>query len=233
MEFEAKKALKEVENFISYMEEKNATKTPINESTYIEATKNDTKYYPIFIFLSYTGTNMAKLIKSYTKDPYSHSSLSFDTELTNMVSFNRGGMVDENIKEGIWKERGNTIKYSLYMYLASGEEYDAMRGFVNELLGKRSSLKYNVLGLTNFIFGRGSDREDKFFCSEFVAATITAGNKNVMKTKPYMTSPYMLAKNKNFKFIKRGIIKNYNAKAVDNIVKDILEEGGYTDVIIK
>lgn len=205
----------------------------VYESTFIEAAKDDTLYYPVFIFLSYTGTNMAKLIKAFTHDPYSHSSLSFDTELTNMVSFNREGMVTENIKDGLWKERAGSIKYSLYMYLATAEEYDAMRNFVNELLGKRSKLKYNTLGLTNFIFGRGSEREDKFFCSEFVASVITAGDKKVIKTKPYMTSPYMLAKNKNFKFIKKGLIKNYDPKVVDNIIKDYLEEGGYTNVVIR
>lgn len=207
--------------------------TNVSESTFIEATKDEERYYPVFIFLSYTGTNMAKMIKSFTHDPYSHSSLSFDTELTNMVSFNREGMVTENIKDGLWKERAATIKYSLYMYLATAEEYDAMRNFVNELLSKRANLKYNILGLTNFVFGRGSDREDKFFCSEFVAATINAGDKKVIKTKPYMTSPYMLAKNKNFKFIKKGLVKNYNAKVVDNIIQDYLEGGGYENVTIK
>ena len=204
------------------------------ESTYIEGTKDGTKYYPVFIFLSYTGTNMAKLIKSFTHDPYAHSSISFDTELDHMVSFNRDGMVEENIKNGIWKTNANSIKYSLYMYLATAEEYDAMRNFVNELLDKRNKLKYNLLGLTNFIFGRGSEREDRFFCSEFVSSVISAGNKNIIKTKPFMTSPYMLAKNKNFKFIKKGVLKNYNSKAVDNLIRDIMEEeGGFTDVIIK
>ena len=196
------------------------------ESTYIEGTKDGAKYYPVFIFLSYTGTNMSKLIKSFTHDPYAHSSISFDTELEHMVSFNRDGMVEENIKNGIWKTNANIIKYSLYMYLATAEEYDAMRNFVNELLDKRNKLKYNLLGLTNFIFGRGSEREDRFFCSEFVSSVISAGNKNLIKTKPFMTSPYMLAKNKNFKFIKKGVLKNYNSKAVDNLIRDIMEEEG-------
>ena len=205
----------------------------ISESTYIEGTKDNTKYYPVFIFLSYTGTNMAKLIKSFTHDPYAHSSISFDTELNHMVSFNREGMVEENINEKIWKKNKDRIKYSLYMYMASAEEYESMRNFVNELLGKKSKLRYNALGLTNFIFGRGSEREDKYFCSEFVASVISAGNANIIKTRPYMTSPYMLVKNKNFKFIKKGILKNYNSKVVDNLVKDILEERGFEDVTIK
>lgn len=203
------------------------------ESTYIEATKDDGRYFPVFIFLSYTGTNMAKLIKAFTHDPYAHSSLSFDTNLDNMVSFNRDGMVIEDIHKSVFKKNAPNIRYSLYMYMATAAEYDAMKNFVDELLGKKNKLKYNALGLTNFIFGRGSSREDRYFCSEFIAATISAGNDKLFDGQPYMISPYYFAKNKNFIFIKTGILKNYDQKIVDNLVAEKLEEGGFSDVIIK
>lgn len=205
----------------------------ITESTYIEATKNDTVYYPVFIFLSYTDTNIAKLIKAYTHDPYAHSSLSFDTELKDMVSFDARGIIKENIFTDVYKDKSDVARYSLYAYMATASEYDAMKAFVNDLLNKQSKMKYNILGLTNFIFGKGSERENKFFCSEFVASVINAGNNKIIKTKPYLTSPYMLAKNNNFIFIKTGILKNYNSKIVDHIFAEKLEEGGFTNVIVK
>jgi ribosomal protein S18 acetylase RimI-like enzyme len=207
--------------------------TPVEESTYIEASKDGGRYYPVFIFLSYTGTNVAKLIKAFTHDPYAHSSLSFDTDLENMVSFNGDGMVDENIRKDIYKKNSAHIRYSLYMYMATASEYDSMRNFVDELLGKRNKLKYNVLGLTNFIFGRGSSREDKYFCSEFIASVISAGNDKLLDRQPYMISPYYFAKNKNFIFIKTGILKNYDPKIVDKLVAEKLEEGGFENVVIK
>lgn len=207
--------------------------TNIMESLYIEATKDDKIYHPVFIFLSYTGTAMAKVIKTYLKDPYAHSSLSFSTSLDNMVSFNKDGMVNENIWSEEWRKGADHIRYSLYTYMATSEEYAAIRRFVNQLLVKRKKLGYNILGLSNFMFGRGSDREDKFFCSEFVAAAIGAGNEKVLKAKPYMTTPYMLAKNDNFVFIKTGILKNYDPKKIDTIVAKKLEEGGFKNVIIK
>lgn len=203
------------------------------ESSYIEAIKEEVKYYPVFIFLSYTGTNMAKLIKSFTKDPYAHSSISFDTDLNHMISFNRDGMVIEDIKKSVYAKNKDNVRYSLYMYMATGEEYEAMRNFVNELLSKQHKLKYNVLGLTNFVFGRGSSNEDKFFCSEFVASVINAGNQKLIKTQPYMTTPYMLAKNKNFIFIKTGILSHYDSKVIDKLVEEKIEERGWSDVIIK
>lgn len=203
------------------------------ESTYIEANRNEQPYFPVFIFLSYTGTRMAQLIKSFTHDPYAHSSISFDTTLENMISFNRDGMVVENIKDGIWKKNAKEIKYSLYMYMATAQEYDAMKQFVDELLMRKGKLKYNLLGLTNFVFGRGSEREDKFFCSEFVASVISAGNNTLLKQSPHMTTPYNLAKNKNFIFIKKGILSHYDQTVVDKIIAEKLEEGGFGNVIIK
>lgn len=203
------------------------------ESTYIEASKNDQLYFPVFIFLSYTGTRMAQLIKSFTHDPYAHSSMSFNTTLEDMISFNRDGMVVENIQTGIWKKNAKQIKYSLYMYMATAQEYDAMKRFVDELLTRKNKLKYNMLGLTNFIFGRGSEREDKFFCSEFVASVISAGNSTLLKQSPHMTTPYNLAKNKNFIFIKKGILSHYDQTVVDKIIAEKLEEGGFGNVTIE
>lgn len=203
------------------------------ESTYIEASRGDIPHFPVFIFLSYTGTRMAQLIKSFTHDPYAHSSISFNTTLEDMISFNRDGMVVENIQTGIWKKNANQIKYSLYMYMATAQEYDAMKRFVDELLTRKNKLKYNMLGITNFIFGRGSEREDKFFCSEFVASVISAGNSTLLKQSPHMTTPYNLAKNKNFIFIKKGILSHYDQTVVDKIIAEKLEEGGFGNVTIK
>ena len=202
----------------------------IEESTYIEGERDGEKRFPVFAFLTYTDTNIAKVIKGFTHDPYAHSSLSFDTNLDNMLSFDYRGFVKENIHTDIYKKKINDVRYSLYMYMASDKEYRSMHSFIDELNEHRERLRYNLLGLTNFIFGKGSEREDRFFCSEFVSACIQAGNDGIIKTKSYLTTPCMLVKNNNFQFIKRGSLKNYNVKEIDNIVKSKLEEWGYTNV---
>lgn len=207
-------------------------RTIFNESA-IVVSKGTVKYYPVFIFLSFTGTGMAKLIQGFTHDPYSHSSLSFDTDLTHMKSFNRDGFVTENIRDKFWSQNADHIKYSLYMYLAKEDEYRAMRNFVAELDAKKSKLKYSIIGLTNFIFGHGDPKEDRFFCSEFVAACIEAGNKSAINSKPCMTSPYMLAKNKNFIFIRRGILKHYKFDQIDTIVTQKLAQQGFSDFVLQ
>lgn len=202
-------------------------KLNVQEATFIQAFKGEQRCYPIFVLLTFTGTKIATLIKKYTKDPYAHASISFDTTLDHMTSFNAKGMVDEDIHTGEFRKRYDVATYSLYMYVATEDEYRAMRQFVDELYGKQGQMKYNLLGLTNFIFGRGSEREDRYFCSEFVSAAIAAGNSHIFNKPPYMISPYYFAKNKHFIFITSGKLKNYDQKKVDRIVSQKLTEGGY------
>ncbi len=43
----------------------------------------------IYIVLTHTGTTLSKIIKTYTKDEFSHVSISLDLELKKMYSFGR------------------------------------------------------------------------------------------------------------------------------------------------
>lgn len=70
----------------------------------------------IFIVLTYTGTFPAKVIKLWTRKPYSHVSISLDESLTRMYSFARlgqynifnAGFLHEYINKGIFKKFKNT-----------------------------------------------------------------------------------------------------------------------------
>lgn len=43
----------------------------------------------VYLLLTDTGTFFTKLIKLYTKKPYNHASISFDSELSEVYSFGR------------------------------------------------------------------------------------------------------------------------------------------------
>ena len=65
----------------------------------------------IYFVLTHTGTVLSKIIKNYTKDEFSHVSISLDKELNKMYSFGRinpynplwGGFVHEYIDKGTFK----------------------------------------------------------------------------------------------------------------------------------
>ena len=70
----------------------------------------------IYIILTHTGTALSTIIKYYTKDEFSHISISLDENLEEMYSFGRlnpynpfwGGFVHESIKNGTFKRFKNT-----------------------------------------------------------------------------------------------------------------------------
>ena len=70
----------------------------------------------IYIVVTHTGTILSRIVHSYTKDEFSHVSISLDKELKEMYSFGRlnpynafwGGFVHEHIDKGTFKRFYNT-----------------------------------------------------------------------------------------------------------------------------
>ena len=204
----------------------------LSEALNIEAKdSNNIKYYPVFIVLSYTGTIFSKLIRYFTNDTYGHASISFDSNMDKMLSFNRDGdgLTQENLKDFAKDDKKDVAKYSIFVYMANEEEYSLMREYVKDIKSKISSLKYNLLGALRLIpnqhiFGKESEVEDKFFCSEFVASVLNVANKKILNRASYLIRPSMFTKIKKFNFIKRGFIKNFNPKEIDEILREKLSE---------
>ena len=74
----------------------------------------------IYIILTHTGTALSTIIKYYTKDEFSHISISLDENLEEMYSFGRlnpynpflGGFVHESIKmEHLKDSKIQQLKY--------------------------------------------------------------------------------------------------------------------------
>lgn len=186
-------------------------------------------YRPVFIILTYTGTLFSKLVKWFTNDTYTHASISFDSSMSNMISFNRNGdgMVTEDLSKFAKNGRENVAKYSIYVYMANKEEYNSMKRFINNIKAKLSNFKYNMLGALRLIpnqrlFGKESTIADKYFCSEFVASVLDSGNKELLNKPSYMFRPNMLSKIKNIIFLKRGFVKNFNPSEIHSILSDKL-----------
>ena len=72
----------------------------------------------IYLVLTHTGTILSRIIRIYTKDEFTHVSISLDDELNEMYSFGRlnpynpflGGFVHENINYGTFNLRWDFIK---------------------------------------------------------------------------------------------------------------------------
>ncbi|MEA5058591.1 MAG: hypothetical protein VB049_00935, partial [Candidatus Pelethousia sp.] len=137
----------------------------------------------VYILLARTETIFSKAIHAATGDPYTHSSLALDRELTQMYSFARrwkrlpcfGGFIRERVDRGIYGENPHA-PCALYELSVSEEAYARLSVCVGDLYAQRFRWRYNYLGAAANFWGKSRRGKRSRFCSEFVAqALLDAG----------------------------------------------------------
>lgn len=179
----------------------------------------------IYIVLTHTGTILSQIIKKYTKDEFSHVSISLDVELNEMYSFGRlnpynafwAGFVHEYIDKGTFKRFYNT-RTTIYSLEITEEQYKKMESNINEIQENKEKYTFNTLGLFAVGFHKKIKKECSFYCAEFV--------KYVMENAGIKTGLPELVKPEDFKDINglqeiySGLLRKYRYPKVD--VKKLL-----------
>lgn len=156
----------------------------------------------VYILLSDTGTVFTKLIKLYTRQDYNHASISFDQTLTEVYSFGRknprnpfiGGFVKENTRNTLFKN----ATCQIYSCSVTEEQFLKMRQFIDDIESRKHLFRYNFLGLLAFVVNKPLNRENAYFCSEFVASVLNKGSLTEFQ-KPFSSiAPHDLQHLKNF-----------------------------------
>ena len=125
----------------------------------------------IYIVLSHNYTFLARLISFVTGNKYSHVSLSFNKECTDMRSIGRvfrrwplsGKYTKESINKGVFKKKKS--KVLVYELNISKRKYNN----IIDLLDKYGSncRGYNTIGLICAVFNKKVNR-NKYYCTEFI-----------------------------------------------------------------
>ena len=205
------------------------------EESFITGKLGDTIYKPVYIFLSFTFSPLATLIKKVTSQSFSHSSIAFDSGLKDMCSFGMdphtkklGFCEFEDIKAGFFTNPD--AYYSLYVHLAPEKEYNAIQQAIQKFKDKADDLRYSFAGLVNILFGKETNYKNEWFCSEFVANVMSIGNPNLFSKHYSLYTPGDLAKIIQFTEIDSGNIIKYDEKKINRKVKKLLAERGFTNV---
>lgn len=129
----------------------------------------------IYIILTHTGTVLSNIIKSYTKDEFSHISISLDADLTQMYSFGRlnpynpfwGGFVHEELNKGTYK-RFKKTRANVYSLFVSDEQYEKLKQRINYFNDNKEKYRFNIKGLFFVSIKKQIRRKNSFYCAEFV-----------------------------------------------------------------
>ncbi|MDF2803363.1 MAG: hypothetical protein K0S61_3266 [Anaerocolumna sp.] len=143
----------------------------LTDEYFIEAEKWLEDGY-IYIILSNTGSPASEIISTFTQKQYNHASLSFDSELKTIISYNGGervyppGLNYEMIDFFNKKEDASILVYKL---TCTKEQKTKIFEKVKEI--NRDGSAYNLMGLVL----KYSHKPNIMFCSQFVHKMLTYG----------------------------------------------------------
>lgn len=168
----------------------------------------------IYIVLTHTGTILSRIIKQYTKDEFSHSSISLDVELKEMYSFGRlnpynpfwGGFVHEYIDKGTFKRFFKTVA-KVYSLEVTEEQYEAIKNKIDKIQKEKENYKFNTLGLFAAGFHKKIGKEYSFYCAEFVKYVIESAK--IDTGLPEAVKPEDFKNIKGLKEIYSGLLSKY------------------------
>jgi len=174
----------------------------------------------VYLLLTDTGTFFTKLIKLYTKKPYNHASISFDSELSEVYSFGRkkvrnpfiGGFVKEDVKQGLFKQADCAV----YSLTVTEVQLDNIKRYIKIMEEQKEYYRYNFLGLFGFIVNKPIKREKALFCSQFVASVLKECNIIDFEKPLSLITPNDLQEVSELKLVYEGKLKAYPNKGESN-----------------
>lgn len=182
----------------------------------------------IYIILTYTGTIPSKVIKVFTKDEFSHVSISLDVDLNEMYSFARlrkynffvAGFLHEKINEGTFK-RFRKTKAKIYHLKVTDEQYGIIKDTIQSVNDNKEEYKFNILGLCAVSIHKKIKREHYFYCAEFVKYVLEKAGINT--NLPDIVKPEDFKCLEGLEEIYSGILRKYNSSK--SKLSEIIELG--------
>lgn len=142
----------------------------------------------LYLLFTETGTILSEAIKLHTKEKYNHTSISFDSTLTDVYSFGRktphnplnGGFVKEDLRLFPFTH-ANCAIYSLSVTVEQKKE---LRDFIFKFEKESDMYVYNFIGLFGILIQKEIKRKNAFFCSQFVSTALQE-NRIATFNKPF------------------------------------------------
>ena len=173
------------------------------------------KMEKIYIVLTHTGTTLSKIIKTFTKDEFSHVSIALDINLSEMYSFGRlnpynpfwGGFVHEYINKGTFKRFYKT-RAKIYSLEITDEQYKSIKNSIEQIKNHKENYKFNIIGLFAVGFHKKVGKTNSFYCAEFVKYVIEKANISTIKL-PNIIRPEDFKDIRDLQEIYGGLLRNY------------------------
>ena len=150
----------------------------------------------VYLILTKSKTFISRLIDYSSPSYYTHSSISFDSNIDGMYSMGRkyaylmipAYLKKEYLDKGFYYHFDQT-RMGIYSFEVSDESYINMKNYVDELFKNNKKIRYSTLGLFYIKLNIKKTRKNKMFCSEFVCNVLKRANENLIDFEPELCRP--------------------------------------------
>lgn len=179
--------------------------------------------HPVYVILMHTGSGFSNIIQAATKDKYTHSSISLDTSLEQMYTFNMNGFYIENYLDKFFQS--HPIPFSMYMVPLTEKEFTKLKNRLDYFIQNKKKFTYDAIGCVRAYFGFPDNPQDRYFCSRFVADILNSGkdDSNRLIKEPSLVYPSDFIDFSFTRLVYQGYFNKYNRKDADKNAKQILE----------
>ncbi|AMC92865.1 hypothetical protein AOC36_02355 [Erysipelothrix larvae] len=168
----------------------------------------------IYILLTRSKTAVSKMIYQVTQDAYTHVSISFEPSLQPMYSFARkynytplpAGLKDEDLDNGFYK-RFENIPCALYELNVDEDVYEKAKAHVESMKLQMDEYRFSLFGLVMCKFNIPYERENYYFCSQFVGEILASCGALDLPKPPTLMRPADYMEFSELKCIFEGDVK--------------------------
>lgn len=201
-----------------------------------EAQYSKENKFPVFLLLMHSGSPLSTIIKTLTRNEYSHACISFNSKLEPIYSFNgkfkRDGSSPFTIR---MIDDPHFLKYhptySLYVMYVNKKNYDKMKERLQYFIDNRDELEYDFLNLFSVLIGRESEKSNKWFCSKFVMSVLGTGRNNLKV--PSLYKPQDIAEFEDVTLVNKGDdLCAYDYQLTDKNLKKI-KQGKFNEIVVE
>ena len=170
----------------------------------------------VYIIVSRTDTVLGRLIRRGLGAPFNHCSITTDQSLSCFYSIGRKGIynplrtgfVCESKDAGFFKTHSNA-QMAVLRVPVSEAQLRALEESLASFQENAEHIKYSLFGLVYCYFGISAKRENKYFCSQFVAEILQSAGIDLLQKPPTLTFPHDFLLLPEAESIYTGTFQNY------------------------
>lgn len=190
---------------------------------------------PVYVVVVYTKSSFGRVIKAYTRGPYTHASIGLDSKLDKLYSFNLikdknvNGFSIESISDYITDNED--ARMTVFVVFVKKSLKQKLKETLDWFIDHINETKYSLLNTFTVAFQIPFDRGTKMICSQFVDKMLKLINVDVTGKKSSKVFPNDIYRSKSNKLFKvfEGRVDKYDKKKADKNTKEILKSDALDD----